>query len=1630
MSDIPENCSLVTINVSKSRINTPGSSVESKLEASFQAVQIHLRDIIINADQSHLQTTGPNSDEPSFQLKAGFTIEEGLEFPVNVLTISNILEGMLERDKPVSSHGLANVYDSILHLQPSDPERVFLLNLIGDVHLNKFERFNIIDELDKAVNAYHQACQGTFWDETMAATSVSNYGRSLLMQYMQHGDMATLNQAVLKLQEALMLTPDEDPDKPSLLNNLGTSLLSKFEQTGDMTDLNESLLILQEAIQVTPNGQPDKPFLLNNLGNSLLTRFEQTGSMTDLNESILKFQEAVHLTPDGDHVKPSLLNNLGNSLLTRFEQTGVMTDLNDSVLKGCEAIQLTPDGNPDKPTRLNNLGRSFLRRFEQTGDMTNLNESVLKLQEAVQLTPDGHPDKPSCLNSLGSSLLRRFEQTGDMTDLNESLLKKQEAVQLTPDGHPDKPLRLNNLGNSLLRRFEQTGDMTDLNESVLKKQEAVQLTPDNHAAKPSLLNDLGASLLTRFEQTGDMTDLNESVLKKQEAVQLTSDGHPDKPSRLNNLGSSLLRRFEQIGDMTDINESVLKFQEAVQLTPDGHPDKPSGLNNLGTSLLTKFEQTGDMTDLNESVLKKQEAVQLTPDGHSDKPSRLNNLGSSLLTRFEQTGDMTDLNESVLKFQETVQLTPDNHTAKPSRLNNLGTSLLRRFEQTGDMTDLNESVLKKQEAVQLTLDGHPHKSSWLNSLGSSLLTRFEQTGDMTDLNKSVLKKEEAVQLTPDGHPDKSSRLNDLGNSLLRRFEQTGDMTDVNESVLKFQEAVQLTPDGHPGKPSLLNNLGSSLLRRFEQTGDMTDLNESALKFQEAVQLTPDGHPDKPSWLNNLGSSLLRRFQQTGDMTDLNESVLKKQEAVQLTPDGHPDKPSWLNNLGSSLLTRFEKTGDMTDLNESLLKTQEAVQLTPDGHPDKPSRLNNLGSSLLTRFEQTGDMTDINESVLKKQEAVQLTPDGHPDKSSWLNNLGNSLLAQFHQTESSHNVADLMNASLAYSSAAHAEYGPPSVRLHAARLWASCLHILPSTSQSILDPYHTAISLLSEIAWLGSSLPDRHHQIMQAGNVVHEAAASAYKLGNYTQAVEWLEQGRSVIWGQLLQLRTPLDDLAEKQPKLCQKLERNTFQLEQLASHQAFSFEVVPHPSRVQDQAHFKEQGAHHGHQLAVERKQLLTEIRMCPGFERFLLSRQLVELTPAASHGPIVILSPSEIDNMCYALILHPNFPEDVLPVSLESFSAQHAKSLYSHLYKVLHEDGRINSSGDGSIEMLSGDTPHTSRNSAVNQFKEVEEALCCLIINNQENTQPGGTQIRKMILDSYDSVVGDEFKKILAELWEHVAKPILAALELMDPSPNIKPHIWWCSTGLLSFLPIHAAGLYGKDAPAGSKLSDFVISSYIPTISALLDRIPPPSSIPEKPRLLAVAQSSSFDQNRLPGAVKEIGNIEQAIGEVLTIKKLTEENATLQNVVSEIQTSTWVHFACHGVQNATHPLQSALLLAGKDRLTLEHLTQLKLTHCGLAFLSACQTAKGDEKLSDEAVHLGAGMLAAGFQGVIATMWSVDDNIAPKVARDVYQHLKESELDVTEAAHGLHLAVENVRKEIGGDDNASLMSWVPFIHIGR
>jgi len=107
----------------------------------------------------------------------------------------------------------------------------------------------------------------------------------------------------------------------------------------------------------------------------------------------------------------------------------------------------------------------------------------------------------------------------------------------------------------------------------------------------------------------------------------------------------------------------------------------------------------------------------------------------------------------------------------------------------------------------------------------------------------------------------------------------------------------------------------------------------------------------------------------------------------------------------------------------------------------------------------------------------------------------------------------------------------------------------------------------------------------------------------------------------------------------------------------------------------------------------------------------------------------------------------------------------------------------------------------------------------------------------------------------------------------------------------------------------------------------------------------------------------------------------------------------------------------------------------LAFLSACQTSSSDAKLSEEAVHLAAGMLAVGYCSVVATMWSINDSHGQQVAEDFYSkliclsvHGEEKGLSSAYAAHALYFAMQHLQQKIGYS-KLDCFVWVPYVHFG-
>jgi len=124
----------------------------------------------------------------------------------------------------------------------------------------------------------------------------------------------------------------------------------------------------------------------------------------------------------------------------------------------------------------------------------------------------------------------------------------------------------------------------------------------------------------------------------------------------------------------------------------------------------------------------------------------------------------------------------------------------------------------------------------------------------------------------------------------------------------------------------------------------------------------------------------------------------------------------------------------------------------------------------------------------------------------------------------------------------------------------------------------------------------------------------------------------------------------------------------------------------------------------------------------------------------------------------------------------------------------------------------------------------------------------------------------------------------------------------------------------------------------------------------------------LPYTLDELRKVEQHVSSEYLVKLgVPEAVASVDNVVLHLSDATIAHFACHGTQDRTNPLDSALIL-DDGPLPVSQIMKTSMRSASLVFLSACETAKGDANVPDEAMHLAGTMLFAGFRGAVATMW--------------------------------------------------------------
>lgn len=154
----------------------------------------------------------------------------------------------------------------------------------------------------------------------------------------------------------------------------------------------------------------------------------------------------------------------------------------------------------------------------------------------------------------------------------------------------------------------------------------------------------------------------------------------------------------------------------------------------------------------------------------------------------------------------------------------------------------------------------------------------------------------------------------------------------------------------------------------------------------------------------------------------------------------------------------------------------------------------------------------------------------------------------------------------------------------------------------------------------------------------------------------------------------------------------------------------------------------------------------------------------------------------------------------------------------------------------------------------------------------------------------------------------------------------------------------------------------------------------------------------------------------ITSVLFTRDSATKANFLAALDDAKAViHLATHSVLSDNTPLLSAILFANGETLTVDELIGMTL-NTQLIVLSACNTGSGEITRGGDVDGLMRGVLTAGANATILSLWAVDDVSTSLLMGKFYDYLQN--YDVAEAMQQAQKAILSMSKQ---DQHAAIVN---------
>ena len=264
----------------------------------------------------------------------------------------------------------------------------------------------------------------------------------------------------------------------------------------------------------------------------------------------------------------------------------------------------------------------------------------------------------------------------------------------------------------------------------------------------------------------------------------------------------------------------------------------------------------------------------------------------------------------------------------------------------------------------------------------------------------------------------------------------------------------------------------------------------------------------------------------------------------------------------------------------------------------------------------------------------------------------------------------------------------------------------------------------------------------------------------------------------------------------------------------------------------------------------------------------------------------------------------------------------------------------------------------------------------------------KSLLAAAQAHLGQLYQEVLAPLRGHLHGKHLV----------IVPH------GVLHYLPFHA--LFDG---AGYLIDSFTVS-YAPSASIFAHCQRKPARTSGSSLILGVPDSQA------PLILDEVRSVAGILPDAELLVGADANEAALREKGSH---SRLIHIATHGSFRQDNPMFSGIRLGGAY-LSLYDLYHLKL-EAELVTLSGCATGLNVVAPGDELLGLIRGLLYAGAQSLLLTLWDVNDRSTADFMTRFYRRIRDGE--------GKASALQGAMRELR-NNYPHPYHWAPFTLIGK